>query len=689
MLQKSTDDTKFEPFFESTDYIKTTNDIPNIKPEISEDIEVKINAGTFTLYKVQVYNDFIAQSNHTVDKKEKKSQNSDTVVQILNFYLEYEKIDNKKPDSPKELSNGYVVINISTNNYSLKLAFGINNRKQFSMFMDHLKRYCVKKSLLDEYSIDKALGQGGFSYVYLCLHKKTKKKYAVKVIKRNSLENKKAYKYLQNEVNIMRILDHDNIVRTYEIHDQGHYIAILQDYVEGPSQAEYIKNMTNKITEQMALNWTHDLLRCLRYFHSLNYVHRDLKPGNIMLAKQPTKGTMGKDGRKSSLNEQYKVILIDFGLAADFTDKSANSFMMDRSGTVGYLAPELINKNNSNFNEKLDIFSLGIVLIEMIQRKNPFKTAVYKDSMINNYNCKIQWSSLPVSNECRLFLKQITAASPKDRLNCDEALEHTIFTIIDPTINFSIDLAEEMKRLSNYTTIIKTKIQCDFDAKSVVGEVEYIMPDREDLDSEFLKSGGSGDFNFSQTIRYPDDNQSVLANSFIAFKKKFDGNNSCSKSIQYNESRLFALDMDDNMSIRSRKSVSPMDKKKILLRRKTQGLSPNIAKSNLDAGQGLNIEVGHIDEDDRKCKTPVIGKKFEFKRAMTTNKKRLSMTPTPNKTFHRKSSLFSSRFKDELSDAEPISEENKNDAESEQQENVSNAASHENPAKELIQNYIK
>ena len=94
-------------------------------------------------------------------------------------------------------------------------------------------------------------------------------------------------------------------------------------------------------------------MEAVTHLNESNLVHRDIKPDNIMFKK-------GENG--------MRVKLIDFGFCADFTDKSKKSLIRDKSGTACYLAPELIGMNYYKvlYNEKVDIFSIGIILYEML-----------------------------------------------------------------------------------------------------------------------------------------------------------------------------------------------------------------------------------------------------------------------------------------------------------------------------------
>ena len=131
--------------------------------------------------------------------------------------------------------------------------------------------------------------------------------------------------------------------------------------IDGESLNQFIKNEDYTYNESDALEIIHDLLLALNYLHGLDYMHRDIKPANIMLQKKNNYENC------TSLKSNWNIILIDFGLCAPNWDHSPNSFLHDRSGTVGYLAPELIQKDSEKkfYDKKIDVFSIGVVLVEM------------------------------------------------------------------------------------------------------------------------------------------------------------------------------------------------------------------------------------------------------------------------------------------------------------------------------------
>ena len=154
----------------------------------------------------------------------------------------------------------------------------------------------------------------------------------------------------------MRILDHPNLLKLYSVYDYRCYIVLVLEHINGGTLAERIKS--NQVTIDKALSYIHDILESLAYMHSINIIHRDIKSTNIMFSKlkDPLNG-----------NEVETLKLIDFGLCGNLKDKTAQSLIHDKCGTLGYLAPELIAKKSKShfYNAKVDVFSTGVLFYEM------------------------------------------------------------------------------------------------------------------------------------------------------------------------------------------------------------------------------------------------------------------------------------------------------------------------------------
>ena len=171
------------------------------------------------------------------------------------------------------------------------------------------------------------------------------------------MSSSKEIKYLKNEIAVLRKISHPNIVKTYEVHEIEGCIAIVQELLSGDTLRAYYKE--NKVSEYDAVQIMHQLFSALYYIHKLNLIHRDLKPGNIMLREINPKGNY--------FCSKYQLVLIDFGLCANSQDFSPTSFLHDKSGTIGYLAPEIIEQRSDKHfcDQKVDVYSAGIVFVEL------------------------------------------------------------------------------------------------------------------------------------------------------------------------------------------------------------------------------------------------------------------------------------------------------------------------------------
>lgn len=149
----------------------------------------------------------------------------------------------------------------------------------------------------------------------------------------------------------------------------------------------------------------------------MKVIHRDIKSTNIMFHKQDD----GKEVLK----------LIDFGLCGDLKDKTEDSLIHDKCGTLGYLSPELIAKKSKKhfYNHKVDVFSTGVLLYEMFNGRNPFKGKNYDESLYKNYRAEINYDKMKsyIPEEYLDFLKKLVSRQPADRLSTNEALSQDIF----------------------------------------------------------------------------------------------------------------------------------------------------------------------------------------------------------------------------------------------------------------------
>ena len=228
------------------------------------------------------------------------------------------------------------------------ILFHFENNYFLENFYEKIKKWIIQNYFDEKYKILNLIDKGGFAKVYKIEKIYTKEILSVKKIEKNTIKNKKSLQYLKYEVQALRLLNHENILNLKEIFEDEKNIYIITEFLEGGTLRKKIKE--KKIKKNEAIYITKSILKAIFEINKINFIHRDIKPENIIFTKN-------KDNKKI-----WK--LIDFGLCTLKTDKF---LMKDKSGTVKYLAPELII--GKPYNEKIDVFSIGIILLEMFIKK--------------------------------------------------------------------------------------------------------------------------------------------------------------------------------------------------------------------------------------------------------------------------------------------------------------------------------
>lgn len=202
--------------------------------------------------------------------------------------------------------------------------------------------------------------------------------------------------------------------------------------------------------------------------------------------------------------------------------------MFDRSGTVGYIAPEILIRENKVWTHRIDIFSVGVIMIEMFLRKNPFNGANYIDSIQKNFAAKIDWISLKIlgiTDECIQFMKSMITSDPHARFSDDKCLRHGVFTRIDPIYDAEpLNYTEIMIHLNPPNFQVKPMPAYGLDLlNSVQLAPECCEKDMDNFDSTLLRSQIMN-FKFDGSLAVPaidqDDDRTVR--SFSVFRKKMD-----------------------------------------------------------------------------------------------------------------------------------------------------------------------
>lgn len=162
------------------------------------------------------------------------------------------------------------------------------------------------------------------------------------------------------EIDILRKLDHPNIIKIYEAYIYENVYCIITEYCSGGSLLSYIQN-GNQFTDESLRTILRKLFSALSYIHRLNIAHRDIKLDNIVLVNK-----IETSGDLNSLD----IRIIDFGLAKVLPSRRIKD--REKTGTYTHMAPEVIN---GIYSTKCDVWSSGVVLYSMIAGTSPFKKA--------------------------------------------------------------------------------------------------------------------------------------------------------------------------------------------------------------------------------------------------------------------------------------------------------------------------
>ena len=201
------------------------------------------------------------------------------------------------------------------------------------------------------YQIIESIGQGGMAQVYLAIDQKTGENVAIKVMHDDLANDPVLIKCFEAEARVTSSLNHPNIVRVVGFGQDHERRYIVQEYVEGGSLKELI-NKGGAIPWQTAVLMAIQIARALEYAHEKGIVHSDIKPHNILITQ-----------------EQLAKVT-DFGIAQTMTSNAITMTSGISFGSVHYASPEQIR--GSIMSEKSDIYSLGILIYEMVTGRVPF-----------------------------------------------------------------------------------------------------------------------------------------------------------------------------------------------------------------------------------------------------------------------------------------------------------------------------
>jgi len=272
-----------------------------------------------------------------------------------------------------------------------------------------LSQYCIMTNFEDFYTVKEVLGKGAHGKVVLAEKKETGKDYAVKTFEKLQLITRlKGFDTILNEINILRKLKHEKIIRLHEVYESVSSIHLVLEYVEGGELYTKLKQKKS-YSEFQCIKVLKNILQALSYMHSQGIVHRDIKPENIVL---------------TSKEDDCDVKLVDFGFAVELSSVPD----LKRCGTPGYVSPEVLSsKPDQPLSGKSDIFAVGALFYHMLTGSKLFSGTTVEEILRKNKLCSIDTFKLDakrVSPAAKDLVLKMLIKNPKDRISAEEALEH-------------------------------------------------------------------------------------------------------------------------------------------------------------------------------------------------------------------------------------------------------------------------
>ena len=265
----------------------------------------------------------------------------------------------------------------------------------------------------NRYEIIKKIGDGGMAFVYKAKDILLNRIVAVKVLRPEFVDDDEFLGKFKREAEAVASLSHPNIVNVYDVGEDGKVHYIVMEYIDGQNLKEIIKN-EGTLDEYTALDITKQIAMALSAAHKKGIIHRDIKPHNILIS-----------------NEGRVVKVADFGIAKAVSNSTMTN-IGSIIGSVHYFSPE--QAKGKFVSNNADLYSLGIVLYEMIIGKVPFRGDSPISIALQHINDEIEFTSeeqINIPQSVRTIIKKLTEKSSVDRYQSAEEVIEDIEYICD------------------------------------------------------------------------------------------------------------------------------------------------------------------------------------------------------------------------------------------------------------------
>ncbi len=335
--------------------------------------------------------------NLIIDKEIHNEKFRNTIYKINNINS-HKLFDNNSNDINIKYINNRTSLKKRTSSIENSINSAVNNENKK-----------IFNGKIEDYLITKELGKGSCAVVKLATHKVTKEKFAIKIYTKEFLLDPQKRNIVKNEINILKQLDNEYIMKLYEEIDTPNYLYLVLEYINGIPLIDILKNEKNGyLSQKRAIILMTQIIKGIIYLHDKNIYHRDIKLENILVMK----------------NDIIKII--DFGFAVKC---NRDSYQKLFCGTPSYMAPELLNKEKY-IPYYSDIWSLGVLFYSMLYGRFPFdRNDKYLLEDNDDFFEKITVIEINFDDEIKVddniknLFKKIFVAEPTERITLNEILE--------------------------------------------------------------------------------------------------------------------------------------------------------------------------------------------------------------------------------------------------------------------------
>ena len=312
--------------------------------------------------------------------------------------------------------------------YKSEKSYYFDNEDDFNIWFEKLNTAVQNKSLFDKYEVKQKIGKGKFGLVKFGINKETKQQVAIKIMAKKNMD-KSDLELAKVEIDILKIGQHPNIIKLYDIYENENYIYIIMEYCSGGDLLSYFEHYEYELKETKVCEIIHKLSMAIYYLHSYGIVHRDLKPENILM---------------TDLTPEADIRLLDFGLSKIVGNEEKCT---EPYGTLSFVAPEVLQ--GKPYDKSVDLWSIGIITFLLLCGYLPFDDKHSEREIARQtiqdpvpFESKI-WNKY--SSEAKNFVEGLLQKKPEKRLSIKEVLEHPWIKKMDKVPNKRRDTKKESK----------------------------------------------------------------------------------------------------------------------------------------------------------------------------------------------------------------------------------------------------